>query len=147
MRPDMRQTSRFPAHHQPRQRGIALIEAMVGIMIFAFGVLGLIGLQASMTKAQTGAKFRADAANLGNELIGQMWSDNAANLASYATERCESYTRCKDWAAKLEQSLPAADYKVVVDGNTGNVDLTIEWSQPGDGKHSYQTTAVVWVQP
>ena len=53
-------------------RGVALIEALVGLLIFSFGVLGLIGLQATMSKAQTGAKFRADASNLTAELLGVM---------------------------------------------------------------------------
>lgn len=124
-------------------RGVAMIEALVGILIFAFGVMGLIGLQASMTKAQTGAKFRADAANLSNELIGVMWSDAAGNLGKYASASCDTHAPCKDWAGKLDQRLPAATSVVVVDAPSGAVSITIEWTQPGEGKHRYQTSAMV----
>lgn len=126
-----------------QQRGIVLIEALVGMLIFAFGVLGLIGLQTSMTKAQTGAKFRADAMNLSAELLGVMWSDVAANLPRYATGSCASYGRCADWLGKVQHQLPAAEVATVVDAATGNVDVTITWAQPGEGQHRHQTTAVV----
>lgn len=128
---------------QAGQHGVALIEALVGMLIFAFGVLGLIGLQASMTKAQTGAKFRADAVNLSSELLGVMWSDTAVNLTKYRTAGCGGYARCADWLGKLQAQLPASDVQIAVDAATGNVDITITWTQPGEGQHRYQTTAVV----
>ena len=126
-----------------RTRGIALIEALVGILIFSFGVLGLVGLQASMTKAQTGARFRADASNLSDELLGVMWSDSAANLTSYATSACDNYGRCKEWKAKLQKELPSATATVAVTAATGQVDITIAWTQPGEGQHQFQTSAMV----
>ena len=126
-----------------RARGIALIEALVGIMIFAFGVLGLVGLQASMTKAQTGARFRADASSLSDELLGVMWSDAAVNLPNYGTSNCNSYVRCKEWKAKLQNQLPAATATVTINAATGEVDIAITWTQPGEGQHNYQTSAVV----
>mgnify|MGYP000471049646 CR=1 FL=1 len=58
-------------------KGIALIEALVGILIFTTGILGVVGLQAAMTRAQGSAKARADAAILSSELIGLMWADSA----------------------------------------------------------------------
>ncbi len=58
-----------------------LIEALVAVLIFAFGVLGIVGLQAAMTKAQTQSKSRADASLLAQQVIGSMWTDTP-NLAS-----------------------------------------------------------------
>ncbi|MEJ6006402.1 pilus assembly protein PilV [Paucibacter sp. AS339] len=124
-------------------RGIALIEALVGIMIFAFGVLGLVGLQASMTKAQTGSKFRADASNLSSELLGVMWSDKPGSLGNYTTASCAAYARCKDWSDKVGKTLPSATTAVVVNAATGEVDITINWTQAGEGQHRYQTSAMV----
>ena len=59
------------------QRGFMLLEVLVALLIFSIGVLGIVGLQASMTKAQTGSKFRADAAFLAQRLVGGMWSDRS----------------------------------------------------------------------
>ncbi|MDT9002138.1 pilus assembly protein PilV [Paucibacter sp. APW11] len=128
------------------QQGIALLEALVGILIFAFGVLGLVGLQASMTRAQSSAKVRADAANLASELVGIMWSDAAANLASYGGNACASYARCKDWQDKVVRELPGGSSRVtIVDATTGEVAIHIGWSVPNEGAHQYDTSA--WVQP
>lgn len=133
------------------QAGIALIEAMVGMMIFAFGVLGVVGLQASMTKAQTASKYRADASNLANELLGRMWGDASANLPQYATSSCGSYANCKDWLSKLQNTLPqgAATVTVTLVSPAGtpaiyeaNVEVT--WSQPGEqGGHRHVVLARV----
>lgn len=65
-------------------RGMALIEALVAILIFSVGVIGVLGLQALALKSSSDAKYRADAAFLANQLIGQMWVDSRANLPSYA---------------------------------------------------------------
>lgn len=141
-----RQIGRIPRNPGSSRRsgaGFALIEALVSMLIFAFGVLGLVGLQASMTKAQTGSKFRADASNLSSELLGVMWSDKPGSLGSYSTANCAAYARCKDWRDKVDKRLPSANTVVVVNVATGEVDVTINWTQPGEGTHNYTTSAMV----
>jgi type IV pilus assembly protein PilV len=59
-----------------QQSGIMLIEALIAILIFSIGILGVVGIQASAIAASRDAKFRTDAGLLANELIGQMWSGN-----------------------------------------------------------------------
>ncbi len=128
---------------RPRQRGIALIEAMIGVLIFAFGVLGLIGLQAAMTRAQTNAKFRADAANLASDLVALIQTDSLANMKQYSKASCASYPRCKEWRTKVKSVLPGADDPdVAVDAGASKVDITISWQQ-GSDKNQYQTV-LVW---
>lgn len=63
---------------------MALVEALVSVLIFAVGVLGVIGLQTLALKSSTDGKYRADAAYMANQLIGQMWADSRSNLPSYA---------------------------------------------------------------
>ena len=70
-----------------------MLEALVGLLIFSIGILGLVGVQVSMTKAQTVAKFRADAAGLAGELVGSMWSD-LPNILLYDGASCGGYARC-----------------------------------------------------
>lgn len=127
------------------QRGIALIEAMVGIMIFAFGVLGMVGLQASMTRAQTASKFRADASNLANELVGLMWSDAPANQLRYASAACPSYPRCQEWLDKVGKLLPSGASTVKVTlvspatatSQIYEAEVSVSWAQPGEQGTSY----------
>ena len=55
------------------QSGVMLIEALLAILIFSIGVLGLVSLQAAANKASTQAKYRTEASLLANDLIGRMW--------------------------------------------------------------------------
>ena len=66
-----------------QQRGSALLEALIAILIFSMGIIALMGLQAASIKNSIDAKYRADASYLVNQIIGQMWVDRA-NLDGYA---------------------------------------------------------------
>ncbi len=66
------------------QRGSMLLEALIALLLFSMGILGLMGLQAVAVKNTADAKYRTEAAFLANQIIGQMWADNPANLAAYA---------------------------------------------------------------
>lgn len=133
----MRNTSTTSVRSRRRAAaGFALIEALVALMIFAFGVLGIVGLQAAMTKSQTGSKFRADASYLAQQLIGTMWTD-VGNLSSYQTSSCAGHARCADWAGLVSQKLPSSGYTVAVDAATGEVTIRITWSAPNEEQHNY----------
>lgn len=144
----------FRVRLQPRgnlrssQDGIALIEALVSILIFTTGILGVIGLQASMTRAQSDAKYRADAAALAGELIGAMWSDSAdtasANLVNYASTSGAACTHvpCAQWLAKVASSLPNGT-AVIDAAATGVTTVRVSWTLPTNGTHTYVTTTSI----
>lgn len=128
-----------------RQQGVALLEALVGILIFAVGILGLIGLQASMTKAQTAGKIRSDASNLTNDLFSMIQTDHRSNMTQYASESCSGYERCKEWIQKVNAVLPGAEMKVAIDNASGSVSATLSWTQPGEESHQF-TSSMSWQQ-
>ena len=66
-----------------KQRGALLLEGLIGILLFSIGILAVVALQGSATKAVTQAKFRSDASFLADQLIGQVWA-NRTNAATYA---------------------------------------------------------------
>lgn len=136
----------FPPKLLQRRRvaGAALIEALIAILIFSIGVLGLVGLQVSMTRAQTSAKYRTDAAYLANELVGQVWGDRA-NLASYTTAPGSvcSYQRCLDWVNKVASGLPQGAATTSAVAATGAVGVTVTWTLPEEGSHSYALSTTV----
>lgn len=131
------------------QQGVALIEALIGILIFAFGVLGLVGLQATMTRTQTAGKFRADAANLVADLFGLIQTDHAANMKLYAdsstSHECAGYTRCAEWKAKALKLLPSAQVVVTVSPIDGKVTAEVSWQQASEPRNKYQST-MTWQQ-
>lgn len=122
-------------------RGFMLIEALVAMLIFAFGVLGVVGLQASMTKAQTQSKFRADASQLAQQLVGAMWSD-VTNLPSYDTASCSGYQRCNEWATRVATALPNGAAAVDLSASP-EVVITITWTPPNEQTHNYTTRSAI----
>jgi len=77
-------TSRF---HRPTanprraaQRGGFLLEALVGILIFTLGVLGLLGLQGRAIGYSSDAQYRGEAAYLANAYIAKMWAEQRTLL-------------------------------------------------------------------
>lgn len=124
-----------------RQAGLTLLEVLVSIIIFMFGILGLVGIQTSMIKAQTNSKFRADAAYLGAELRGRMWGD-LANIASYNGAKCVSTQACKEWQDKVGKVLPSGTGEVAVTG-MGDVTITVKWTLPDGQSHQHVTESTI----
>ena len=55
-----------------RQSGFFLIEALVAILIFALGVLGLVALGGTAVASQSDAQYRTEAGNLADAIAGEM---------------------------------------------------------------------------
>lgn len=134
--------SSMRARRGPRAaRGFALLEVLIAGLVFSVGVLGVVGLHASMSKQQAASKYRAEAIYLAGEIIGTMWSDQP-NLASYAGTTCNS-GRCGAWAQKLRTLLPSGSHEITV-GAGGAVEITISWTNNNGETQTYRTqTAVV----
>jgi Tfp pilus assembly protein PilV len=150
---------RTPAH---RQRGAYLLEALIGILIFALGVLGIVGLQAASLRTTADTQLRAEAVFAANQLIGQMWTDDENNLVNYtSTFNAQPY---KDFAALVKSAQGGAyacDPTVLLDNFTAGgaapsatshaVTIAIYWaSETGDTDaacgvkhHTYTTSGVV----
>jgi type IV pilus assembly protein PilV len=59
---------------QVRQSGIALLEALIGILLFSLGILAMVAMQAASVNAVADAQYRIEAVNATNELLAQMWT-------------------------------------------------------------------------
>lgn len=125
-----------------QQRGMALIEVLIAVLLFSLGIMALVGLQASMHKNVTQAKLRGEASFLANELIGRMWVDQAT-LTNYAVTDGEctvtGYANCTKWAALVSNTLPNGTATVVVNGRA--VDVTVGWTMPGEAPSQLQIGA------
>ena len=139
------------------QKGSVLLEAFIAIVIFSIGILGLMGMQAAAIKNSSEAKNRAEAAYLANQIIGQMWADNPANLASYAHNAAagpacnsggggSSNTNVTAWLGSASTpgtvagNLPgatAARQQISIGANNV-VTVTVCWQSPGESvPHNY----------
>jgi type IV pilus assembly protein PilV len=123
--------------------GFALIEALIAILIFSLATLGLLGLEVTMTRAQSSAKFRADAAFLANDLIGVIWADAPANIGNYDDASCAGYPACQQWRDRLAAALPAGAASASVNTTSRTVALTIRWQVPNESSHSFTTATSI----
>ncbi len=112
-----------------QQAGMSLIEVLVSILIFSFGIVGLIGLQARALQYSSSAEDTARAALLANEIataivLGQTTPrTQLVPAAAYAT-----------WQARV--ALPPADGGLpsgvgtvtALTANTANIEIT--WRPP-----------------
>ena len=113
-----------PRYKAP-QKGMTLIEVLVSLLIFSFGFLGLIGMQARALQVSTDAEDRSRAALLANEIVSSMWTQNTVNLPTATITA---------WQARVaDQSafgLPASSGTVSLPDASGMVQVSITWRSP-----------------
>lgn len=104
-----------------KQKGAMLLEALLSILIFSFGILGLVGLQVVATQSSVSAENRTVAALLANDLISQMWIHKKTGIDA---------NEISQWQAKVVNSgLGNAIGQVEVDAN-GIATITVQWKPP-----------------
>lgn len=131
-----------------------ILEALIAILIFSFGILAIVALQAVSVKLAGDAKYRADASLVAEELLSQMWTSDrvpanmSANYGSVAAGA--GYTA---WVANsVSTTLPGTVANppiVVVDtsantATTGTTTITVRWQAPNEATpHSHIVTAQI----
>ena len=99
---------------QRQQGGFMLIEALIAILIFSLGILGMVAMGGTAVGAQSDARFRTDAAALADEIANRMAIDAprslvavsgpdlvlAASLAKFEYQRDTGATPCAFSGAK-----------------------------------------------
>jgi len=118
-----------------QQKGIMLLEALVGILIFSIGILAMLGMQAIGIRNTIDSKYRSEAAYLANEIVGQMWVDRT-NIASYDDSGAGNARRTA-WDTRVASLLPQdpADPTVTaplitIAGRQATV--IVRWKRPGE---------------
>jgi len=121
--------SQLPCSTPKTQTGVALLEALIAVLVFSFGILAIVGLQANAMRISTDAKIRIDASNIANKRVGEMWAD-PTNLAGHAV------------ADQPISDLP--DGKMTVAVAADLVTVTITWKVPGssDTQRYVSTTKI-----
>jgi len=142
------------AHVSNKQGGSILLEALIAVLIFSLGILGLVGLQAASIKSSADAQYRTEAALHADELIALMWvSDKtmlSTNFASTSGNCSSGGASFQTWCNRVitaSTGLPGASATpptVQVDA-TNTVTVTIQWQPPGTtgGPHKYVTVSQI----
>jgi type IV pilus assembly protein PilV len=130
------------------QSGSMLLESFIAILIFSMGILAIVGMQASAIKNSTESRYRSEAAQLANELLGQMWvSDRISAIANDPQPQLQLQTNFQGgvggadgafyatWSANVQNVLPGAAAfppRVTVDPATGLVTVMVLWKAPNE---------------
>lgn len=117
----IRQTTR------PAQGGFLIVEAMIAVVIFSIGLLGLVGLQAKAMQFSVDAEDRNRAALLANEIVSEMWGQQTVDADDLSAE-------IATWKKRVKAALPPHDDTVTASVSAadteGVVTITIAWRPP-----------------
>lgn len=134
-----------------------LLEALIAILIFSIGVLGIVKLQAASIQQASAAEYRVVASMMANDVISQMWaSDKTPATLKSNFETGTPYTA---WRSKVIASglpgvsatlnAPTVSITSVAAGGTGGTasnqaTVTVFWKAPQDTTaHSFTAIAQI----
>ena len=143
-----------PVAPRSGQSGAFLLEALVGVMIFAFGILGLVGLQAQAIRNTNDLQYRGEAIQIANAAMGRMWTMDRTKLEAFyegdAGTGGDGYKALVEAAERLPgvKGVSALAPTVVVEpgpSSTSNlVTVTVRWQLPGEATpHQYVGAVMV----
>ena len=148
----------YSSRRPPRrgERGFTLIEVLVSVLIFSFGILGTLGMQTSAIKMSTDAQQRAEATFLADQLLARMLISDPATAASFA-HRAGGTTRCAptgpasthpivtEWLREVTETFPrssADEQQITVSGAPANeVTVRLCWKNgESDTPHTLEVS-------
>lgn len=123
--------------HRKFESGVSLIEVLVAILIFSFGIVGLIGLQARALQYSTSAEDTSRAALLANELGTTMIVSRTVQTTGLVPA-----TAYADWQARVldptQGGLPnGTGTAEVVNPTTARIRIT--WRPPQSTGAAFNT--------
>lgn len=128
------------------ERGFALIEVLVSLVIFSLGVVGLMGMQTRALQASTDAQDRSMAAMLANSATSEMWAIKSTSLSDTAVDA---------WKEQVSASLPRGEGEITENTSGSDATISIKWlsntrkvkstsdSTDGEAKNQFITKVVI----
>ncbi len=119
-----------------------MFETLISIVIFAVGIVGLIGAFLTSTKLAGENRYRTEVVAISNELLGEMSvADHTQLKTQYANTGTNKFA---DWKTKRVGTLPKGNATInfPTTKNGTVVALTVTWSSPGgttDSENSFVT--------
>ena len=140
------------------QRGAAMIEALVAVLLFMLGVVGLVGAMGQVIGNQADVQFRGEATKYASEMMNTIWLNVDRTTPATTVASLQGFIHRPDtadtssfggadsgnalvtaWVADLSAGaarLPgttAAMHQIAFDPATNNqVTITLCWQSSGD---------------
>jgi type IV pilus assembly protein PilV len=133
-----------------------MLEAMVALLVFAIGILGLVAAQSATLKDASSARYRGMAAALASDLVSRMWmSDRQAATLQSSFASGAAGTGYASWLAQVQASgMPGVDehppevsFETAAGGGStasasSRATIKLHWQVPGDAHvHTYTMLA------
>lgn len=117
------------------QKGIALVECLIAMLVFSIGVVGLMGLEAKAIHLSQDSEDRNRAALFASEIASNMW------LNSTISPTTPAYTALLASVSDATAGgLPNGAVTVTpVAGTTNAADIVITWQPPSDAVGTVRT--------
>ncbi|MDR0587516.1 MAG: hypothetical protein LBG61_00850 [Burkholderiales bacterium] len=126
-------------------RGFMLLEVLVSVLIFAFGVVALMGLQARAMGTSTESNVRAEAMYLARSYVGEMWAAGVGDVQGAEAAFRENGAFHQKMHNRLIADLPGA--QDAAPGNKSNPEVVIE-SAAGLADNAVRVLITIyWVEP
>ena len=118
------------------QSGVVILEALIAVLIFSIGILGLVGTLSTSVSNASEAQYRTEAAFLAESLIAELRtakSNPDTRASDYASPSGTKYVAWKNRVMSGPNALPgvggSANLPTVVFNSTTNlyVAITINW--------------------
>lgn len=118
------------------QRGSALVEGLLAVVVFSVGLISLLMLLAATQVDSANAHYRSVASLLASDLVARMWNGDrsaAALQARFADGQAPEYL---EWQQRVQAALPGVTLtelppQVVIDPDR-NVTIELRWRSPAE---------------
>lgn len=151
--------------HERGQRGVALIESLVSMVVLAIGLLGMAALLTYSMKSMGKAQYAAQATYAAQMITSAVFAQESSNLTGLNALSGDSTTApppatagsainqaLGEWSAYTQANLPAGvgTLTVTAPGSTSacavlpcQINVTMTWNGADHVQQSYQTSIVV----
>jgi len=125
--------------YSKQQRGVALIEVLIAMLVTAIGILGVVSLQTISLRTAQNATLQAQANVLGYDMLDRLRANPtlakagnynlAADAAAPTGDAIQDIDR-RQWRTMLANSLPARTDKASIACTAAGIcAITIPWSE------------------
>jgi type IV pilus assembly protein PilV len=113
------------------QKGIMLLEALIGLLIFSIGILALIAMQSVAVSQVRDANYRTTASMLADRMLGELSvirTTTGTNASVYATKLAQ-------WQTDVAAALPRGAATVTatpsaVNNTLQDIRIVVNWQAP-----------------
>lgn len=134
----------MPKLTRKKQKGIFIADAMIGLIIFLIGILGILKFQGDTIIATSQAQYRVTASFLADSLLNSLWL-NKSKATSF--KDLDAYN---NWVDQVHAYLPGSANNeptlTVTDQGNGilKVDITLNWQSPNGVSSSHTISSTLY---